>query len=109
MVLHHMHSNISPRVHSFVAKEAKFLRRLSLTCLKISWSAWRFGKRACDSAQMDSGRGRESESHRVFPRTPFVLSGAPPNQRRDCDGILQTVTWGKCLCHSAEDEDGEFN
>ena len=34
----------SPQSHSFVAKEAKFLRRLSLTCLKISWSAWRFGK-----------------------------------------------------------------
>ena len=54
---------------------------------------------------MDSDED-ERKSHRVFPPRPFVLSGAPPNQRLDC--ISETVTWGKCLSHSAEAEDGEL-
>ena len=40
MVLHHMHSNISSRVTVLLQKK----QSLNLTCLKISWSAWRFGK-----------------------------------------------------------------
>ena len=98
MVSDHMHSNISPRV-TVVTKEAKFLRRLSLSCLNISWSAWRFGKELVILHKWIATRTSESP-------TPFVISGAPPNQRLDC--ISQTVAWGKCLCDSAEDEDGEL-
>ena len=65
----HMHSNISPQSHSFVAKEAKFLRRLSLTCLKLSWSAWRFGKELVILNKCSDED--ERKSHRVFPPRSF--------------------------------------
>ena len=54
---------------------------------------------------MDSDEDERKSPASSVP-TPFVLSGAPPNQRLDC--ISETVTWGKCLSHSAEAEDGEL-
>ena len=56
---------------------------------------------------MDSDED-ERKSHRVFPPRSFYPVPRPTSAYKIVDFISQTVTWGKCLCHSAEDEDGEL-